>query len=83
MQLSFHLDVNCSKGEKQCSGEDNTIYELQTIEGNGKKFLLFFGSGCGDFVSRYDAIKRIGNKSKGPVKIGGVGGLMTKSPYGI
>ena len=74
MQLSSHLDVNCSKGEKQCSGEDNAIYQLQTIEVNGKKFSLFFDSGCGDFVSRYDAIKRTGNKSKqehkGPLKIG-------------
>ena len=87
MQLSFHVDVNCSEGEKRCSGDNNAIYQLQTIEVNGKKFSLFFDSGCGDFVSRYDAIKRIGNKSKqehkGPVKIGGVGGLMTKSPYGI
>ena len=57
MQLSFHVDVNCSKGEKLCSGEDNAIYQLETIEVNGKMFSFptypLQGKVMEDIVSAY------------------------------
>ena len=38
---------------------------------NGRGFSVFFESGCGKFVSRYDAIKSLGNRStqelQGPI----------------
>ena len=66
---------------------DDAIYILQTINVNDDDFILFFDTGCSDFVSRHDAVERIGNAARqevpGPIVLGGVGDCQTKSPYGI
>ena len=55
-------------------------YLSTTTAVNGKRFSIFFDSGCGDFVSRYDAIKRLVNRSnqevQGPIQVGGVVALL-------
>ena len=60
---------------------------LQTIMIDGKKFTIFYDNGCGDFLIRHDAVKRLGNyvrkECDGPTKIGGVGGISAESPHGI
>ena len=67
--------------------EDNGIYMLQTVKINDQHFTIFFDSGCSDMVSRYDAIKRIGERAKlevkGPTVLGGVGNVKTESKHGI
>ena len=67
--------------------EDNGIYMLQTIEIDDQHYTIFFDSGCSDMVSRYDAIKRIGERAKlevkGPTLLGGVGNVKIESKHGI
>jgi len=50
-------------------------------------FLIFFDTGCSDFVSRHKAIKRLRNRTRlehhGPIQIGGVGGISMRSQHGI
>ena len=67
--------------------QDKAIYILQTINVNNQQYNIFYDSGCGDMVSRYSAIKRLGRRAKqeykGPVQLGGVGGVKAESKYGI
>ena len=48
---------------------------------------VFYDNGCCDFISRCDAIQRLGSNAvqeyKGPVEMGGVGGIRTESRHGI
>ena len=66
---------------------ERAIYQLQTVKVAGKEYCLFFDSGCGDFVSKYQAVKSLGSKATqevaGPIQIGGVGGIVSQSPHGI
>ena len=63
------------------------IYMLQRIQVGQNQFNIFYDTGCGDFVSRYSAIQRIGKRATqlhdGPVTLGGVGGVSMQSKYGI
>ena len=61
------------------------MYQFQAITINGQDFTVFYDSGCGDFISRYDAIKRLDNifqQIPGPIQIGGVG-ITAESKHGI
>ena len=62
---------------------DSAIYQLQQIIVNNQKFLVFFDTGCSDFVVRHDAIKKLGCNThlefSGPIKSGGVGDVTTES----
>ena len=66
---------------------EKAIYMLQTIKVQGQRYTIFFDSGCGDFVATINAIRRIGDRAKqvhaGPITLGGVGGITTKSHHGI
>ena len=72
---------------KEAEIDDKAIYILQTIKVNSQPFTIFYETGCGDMVSKFSAIKRLGKKAKqeckGPIKLGGVGCVQTQSPYGI
>ena len=74
-----------SEGEIHC--DEKAIYMLQTIEVDSKQFSVFYDSGCGDFVATHDAVMRIGNRAKqeykGPIRVGGVGGIVSESQHGI
>jgi len=93
MSLSFHAGASSgSYGIRHESGMDEfeySIYMLQTIEIQGKRFNLFFDSGCGDLVSRRRAVlclERKGRAScelKGPLVLSGVGDQKTISEHGI
>ena len=69
------------------SVSDTAIFLLQTIKVDNYKYTIFFDSGCGDFVSRYEAVcllrSHAHQEHPGPVKIGGVGGVTTISKHGI
>ena len=39
------------------------IYQLQTIKVDGQCYTIFYDSGCGDFVSRYSATMKIGDRA--------------------
>lgn len=54
IKLSFH-SINDSK-------DNNAIFMLQTIQIDGEASKMFYDSGCSDFVSRYHAIKRLGQR---------------------
>ena len=60
---------------------------FQEICVDNNLFCLFFDGGCGDLVSRYDAVARLGKNAKkqtnGPISLGGVGNISVESPYGI
>ena len=90
IKLSFHSDSPEIDVEESAYGTksvtDNAIYQLQTIQINGKRFNLFYDSGCGDFVSKYSAVLCLGNRARqehpGPIQLGGVGGLCTTAQHG-
>ena len=81
-QNSSHLPMNSVSNE-----EERGIYQLQTITIENQNFTIFYDSGCGDFVSKWSAIQKLGTRAhqehSGPIKVGGVGGLSTESPFGI
>ena len=96
IKLSFHISSASSNYHLSTSNShkyhedvivNKAIYQLQTIKVNNNRFTLFYDSGCGDFVSRFQAIENIGEhasqESKGPINLGGVGGITTQSPHGI
>ena len=67
--------------------QDKAIYILQTMDVNNQQCNIFYDSGCGDLVSRYSAIKRLGRRVRqefrGSMQLGGVGGVKGESEYGI
>ena len=97
IKLSFHASCSLTEAEipnsvtqsVNSSGDviDSGIFMFQTILVDGKKFNVFFDSGCGDFVCRKSSIQRIGRKAlleyPGPICLGGVGGLQTESMHGL
>ena len=72
IKLTHHVQLtDCSSYKANRRGNhvadsvfEKAIYMLQTIEVDGQQYTLFYDSGCGDFVATYDAIQRIGKKSK-------------------
>jgi len=86
--IAYQTTHQTNAANKSIDGEivnNKAIYQLQTIKVNKQRYTLFFDSGCGDFVSRYKSVKNIGAKleAKGPINLGGVGGITTKSTHGI
>ena len=69
-QQAFQITTLDAKLESNDDGiiSENGIYMLQTIKISDQNFTLFFYTGCSDMVSRYDAIKRIGERAKLEVK---------------
>lgn len=67
--------------------QDNAVYILQTIKVNDDRFTLFFDTGCSELVSKYESVKRLGDKAtqeyKGSISIDGVGNLTTNSNHGV
>ena len=82
IKTQSHLPMNSVTNDEECG-----IYQLQTITIKNQNFTIFYDSGCGDFVSKWSAIQKLGTRPhqehSGPVKFGGVGGLSTESPFGI
>ena len=82
--MSLPKEVYSSNHEVQV---ESGIYMFQQIMVNEKKFMLFSESGCGGLVSSHDAVKRLGHNSrqitKGPISIGGIGGVQIESLYGV
>ena len=62
---------------------------LQAIRIGGKDFNIFFDSGCGDLISRREAVKqlekmgRANNEVPGPISLTGVGDNKTVCQHGI
>ena len=93
IQLSFHVNYQTSSYQQSYKSndvnqiEESAVYILQTISIDGKRYNLFFDSGCGDLVCRYKAIQSINQRAtqeiKGPLTIGGVGNIKTVSTHGI
>ena len=93
IQLVHHTDNSSyrsqrnQKGESPVNEEGSAIYMLQTIEIDQKTYSVFYDSGFGNFISRYDAIKNLGSRATqicpGPIRLGGVGGISTETPHGI
>ena len=79
---SSHLPRNSVLNDEECG-----IYQLQTITTENQNFTIFYDSGCGDFVSKWSAMQKLGTRAHqghlGSVKVGGVRGLSTESPFGI
>ena len=88
LDLNYHTSSYRNKaGENNELHEDSAIYMLQTIQIDGKLYSIFYDSGCNDFISRFDAVRNLGNRAvqvcPGPIRIGGVGGISTETPHGI
>ena len=96
IKLSFHLDqLTTPQIQQQPSAnttsnsivQDTAIFQLQTIKINNNRYSIFFDSGCGDFVSRYNAIRSLTSNATqehaGPITIGRVGGVISVSQHGI
>ena len=103
IQLNFHSTVYSTSLEPSVTNtnitetdnplllddevKDHGIYMFQNILVNGHKELLFFDGGCGDLVSSWEAVQRLGGNAKqlfkGPIPLGGVGDMKIESPHGI
>ena len=68
---------------------DSSVYILQTIVVKNQKLNIFFDSGCGDLVSKKEAISKLEEVGKaslvipGPIVLGGIGNLKTESSHGV
>ena len=75
---SSHLPMNSVSND-----EERSIYQLQTITIENQNFIIFYNSGCGDFVSKWSAIQKLGTRAhlehSGPIKVGGVRGLSAEN----
>ena len=88
IQLSYISTAFKNHQNQQIHDTDSKgIYMLQTIKIQDQEFTIFYDTGCGEFVSRYGAIERLGSRAikefDGPVILGGVGGICTESRYGV
>ena len=93
IKLSFHTasnNQNINQTHQSTTVEDtnrSSMYILQTISIDNIPYTLFFDSGCGDLLCRYEAVQNMGQRAvqefKGPVNLGGVGDVTTKSDRGI
>ena len=87
MKLSFYAGGHVDK----CDNEqlESSIYLLQTIKIEDKKFNLFYDNGCGDLVSRKSAVVRLEKMGRacrelrGPIILTGVGDNKTVCEHGI
>ena len=78
---------NINNNGKHDEANEDAIYMLQTIKVDGRNYSIFYDTGCREFVSRHDAILRLQSRAheelRGPITLGGVGGLTTETPHGI
>ena len=87
MNLSFFSEAYPGKINEEKS--ESSIFMLQTIQIEGKNFNLFYDSGCGDLVSRkqaVDQLERMGranNEVLGPIILTGVGDNKSVCQHGI
>ena len=91
IKLSFHTapnNLSIHKTHQSATYEDtnhSSIYILQTISIDNKPYTLFVDNGCGDLLCTYGAIQNMGQRAvqefKGPLYLGGVGDLTTKSNH--
>ena len=92
IKLSFHLNqLTTPQIQQQPSAnttsnstvQNTAIFQLQTIKRNKNRFSIFFHSGCGHFVSVYNAIRLLTSNAtqehSGSITIGGVGGVISVS----
>ena len=83
--LTKAYEVNASSDEVI----DSSAYILQTINIKGKRFNLFFDTGCGDLVCKKKAVSELEAMGMaelivpGPIVLGGVGDLKTVSNNGV
>ena len=86
-EVSTVVNSNIHVQDTKDDTNEDAIYMLQTINVDEKRYTIFYDTGCREFVSRYDAIRRLGSRANeehtGPITLGGVGGITTKSPHGI
>ena len=88
----FAHNISLTLEESECFKISNQhcnnrgIYTLQRINVDGKQLLIFFDTGCSDFVISKAAVKLLGDRcskqSSGPIILGGVGNCTTKSTLG-
>ena len=96
IKLSFYLDqLTATQIQQQPSPnttnnpivQDTAIFQLLIIKINNNRYSIFFERECGDFVSRYNAIRSLTSNATqehpGPITIGGVGGVISVSQHGI
>ena len=88
IKLCFHSFASHDRAiHKETESKETAIFTLQTIKIGAETYTLFFDSGCSDFVSRYSATMRIGDRStheiEGPISLGGVGSVRTVSKHGM
>ena len=82
LKLSHHASYKSYDDTDQ-----SAIYMLQTVSIDNKNYSIFFDTGCSSFISRHDAIQKLGSRAKqlcpGPIKLGGVGNSTIETPHGI
>ena len=87
IQVSFHVPSTTCFRSSSKEHNDKAIFMLQTIKINHQKYTIFYDSGCGDFISRFQSIGRIESRAmkvqSGPITLGGVGGTTTQCQHGI
>ena len=68
------------------SVNESAVYMLQTIKIDNQLYNIFYDNGCKKFVSKFDAVKRLGSrawvKNAGPFLLRGVGGITVEAPHG-
>ena len=66
---------------------EDAVYILQRIKVDDNEYNVFYDGGCKRFVSRFNAIQRLGTRAtlvkSGPTVICGVGGMTMETPHGI
>ena len=86
IKLTFHVNQS-SVQQDNPSDEEKAIYILQTIKVDQQQYSLFYDSGCSEKVSKYDAVRRTGQRAveevAGPISIGGGGNSQVKTKHGI
>ena len=85
IQLVHHVNVETDGYHTSANdSEETAIYQLQQVSINNQTYLVFYDTGCSDFVVRVDATKRLKHNAKlefkGQINLGGVGGATTSSP---
>ena len=84
---NYHSTYAFREESPSSSIEDTGIYQLQHIAIDSKSYLVFFDTGCSDFVVRSKAIPLLHNRAtlqhEGPITLGGIGDVSTTSSNGI
>lgn len=87
LKLTFRTNHQTphSNHEVNSSKEECTIYILQIIKVDQQEYSIFYDTGCCNMVSRYNAIKTIGDRTvqefHGHISIGGVDNVESKPAH--